>query len=157
MKVIYFPQFRVIAEECPESTTKKDLIAYLQRIALYCHQLNITSKVKADVQNVSGELIVSGLDSATSLIQAAKNLMNAVVLVVKASYVASTKYRKSSSGSEKPSIVVWRMKAPEKKPLVRREAPDEVKAKIRKGNVNSLESSQITLGRILIVGHIVIC
>ena len=31
------------------------------------------------------------LDSATSLIQAAKNLMNAVVLTVKASYVASTK------------------------------------------------------------------
>ena len=127
-------KFRAIADECPESTTKKDLIAYLQRIALYCHQLNITSKVKADVQNVSGELIVSGLDSATSLIQAAKNLMNAVVLVVKASYVASTKYRKSSAGAEKPSLVVWRMKAPEKKPLVRREAPDEVKAKIRKGN-----------------------
>ena len=51
---------RAIADECPESSTKKDLIAYLQRIALYCHQLNITSKVKADVQNVSGELIVSG-------------------------------------------------------------------------------------------------
>ena len=32
-------------------------------------QLKITSKVKADVQNISGELIVSGLDSATSLIQ----------------------------------------------------------------------------------------
>lgn len=31
------------------------------------------------------------LDSATSLIQAAKNLMNAVVLTVKACYVASTK------------------------------------------------------------------
>ena len=60
---------RACAEECPESSTKKDLIAYLQRIALYCHQLNITSKVKADVQNVSGELVVSGLDSATSLIQ----------------------------------------------------------------------------------------
>ena len=86
---------RQIADQCPESTTKKDLIAYLQRIALYCHQRNITSKVKADVQNVSGELIVSGLDSATSLIQAAKNLMNAVVLTVKASYVASTKYRKT--------------------------------------------------------------
>ena len=57
--------------------------------------------------------------------------------------------RKSSSGGEKPALVVWRMKvmikilmmmimmmmkAPEKKPLVRREAPDEVKAKIRKGN-----------------------
>nr|CAI5850479.1 unnamed protein product [Callosobruchus analis] len=73
---------RQIAEQCPESSTKKDLLAYLQRIALYCHQMNITSKVKADVQNISGELIVSGLDSATSLIQAAKNLMNAVVLTV---------------------------------------------------------------------------
>lgn len=83
---------RQIAEQWPESSTKKDLIAYLQRIQLYCHQMNITSKVKADVQNISGELIVSGLDSATSLIQAAKNLMNAVVLTVKASYVASTKY-----------------------------------------------------------------
>lgn len=83
---------RQIAEQCPESSTKKDLLAYLQRIALYCHQMNITSKVKADVTNISGELIVSGLDSATSLIQAAKNLMNAVVLTVKASYVASTKY-----------------------------------------------------------------
>lgn len=108
---------REIAEQCPESSTKKDLLAYLQRIALYCHQIQITSKVKADVQNISGELIVSGvsalnicnnfrptkmlinhmiyllqLDSATSLIQAAKNLMNAVVLTVKYSYVASTKY-----------------------------------------------------------------
>ena len=90
---------RQIADECPESTTKKDLLAYLQRIALYCHQLNITSKVKADVQNVSGELIVSGLDSATSLIQAAKNLMNAVVLTVKASYVASTKYKSKQQGN----------------------------------------------------------
>jgi catenin alpha len=65
---------RLVADQCPESSTKKDLLAYLQRIALYCHQLNITSKVKADVQNVSGELIVSGLDSATSLIQVEKNI-----------------------------------------------------------------------------------
>merc|ERR1719414_2565675 len=48
---------RAVADQCPESCTKNDLLAYLQRIALYCHQLNITSKVKADVQNVSGELI----------------------------------------------------------------------------------------------------
>ena len=52
---------RAIADQCPESSTKNDLLAYLQRIALYCHQLNITSKVKADVQNISGELIVSGV------------------------------------------------------------------------------------------------
>uniref|UniRef100_A0A1B0DLK5 Alpha-catenin n=1 Tax=Phlebotomus papatasi TaxID=29031 RepID=A0A1B0DLK5_PHLPP len=88
---------REIAEQCPESSTKKDLLAYLQRISLYCHQIQITSKVKADVQNISGELIVSGLDSATSLIQAAKNLMNAVVLTVKYSYVASTKYTRQGT------------------------------------------------------------
>uniref|UniRef100_T1JG57 Catenin alpha n=1 Tax=Strigamia maritima TaxID=126957 RepID=T1JG57_STRMM len=125
---------RQIADQCPESCTKKDLLAYLQRIALYCHQLNITSKVKADVQNISGELVVSGLDSATSLIQAAKNLMNAVVLTVKASYVASTKYPRSGLVSVSSPIVVWKMKAPEKKPLVRREKPEEVRAKVRKGS-----------------------
>ena len=65
--------------------------------------------MKADVQNVSGELIVSGLDSATSLIQAAKNLMNAVVLTVKASYVASTKYTRQMTGPVDP-LVVWKMK-----------------------------------------------
>jgi len=126
---------RAIADRCVESTTKKDLIAYLQRIALYCHQLNITSKVKADVQNVSGELIVSGLDSATSLIQAAKNLMNAVVLTVKASYVASTKYKTlEAKTTMDPPLVIWKMKAPEKQPLVRREAPEEVKAKVKRGS-----------------------
>lgn len=123
---------RQIADQCPESSTKKDLVAYLERIALYCHQLNITSKVKAEIQVHSGELVVSGLDSATSLIQAAKNLMNAVVLTVKASYVASTKYPRS--GLVSSPIVVWKMKAPEKKPLVRREKPEEVRAKVRKGS-----------------------
>ena len=39
---------REIADQCPESNTKKDLLAYLQRIALYTHQLNITSKVRAE-------------------------------------------------------------------------------------------------------------
>merc|ERR1719436_2321662 len=127
---------RSIADQCPESSTKKDHLAYLQRIALYCHQLNITSKVKADVQNVSGELVVSGLDSATSLIQAAKNLMNAVVLTVKSSYVASTKYPRqaAASGKKFKPVVVWKMKAPDKKPLVRRDSPEEVKAKVRRGS-----------------------
>ncbi|KAL3192909.1 hypothetical protein MRX96_058423 [Rhipicephalus microplus] len=123
------------AKKISEYGTKLDKLARTiadQRIALYCHQLNITSKVKADVQNISGNLIVSGLDSATSLIQAAKNLMNAVVLTVKASYVASTKYPRS--GVVSSPIVVWKMKAPEKKPLVRREKPEEVRAKVRKGS-----------------------
>lgn len=65
------------------------------------------------MQNVSGELIVSGLDSATSLIQAAKNLMNSVVLTVKASYVASTKYPralKDAGLADVNPVVVWKMK-----------------------------------------------
>ena len=44
-------------------------------------------------QRGSYELAYFQLDSATSLIQAAKNLMNAVVLTVKACYVASTKVK----------------------------------------------------------------
>uniref|UniRef100_A0A8C0KCT1 Catenin alpha-1 n=2 Tax=Canis lupus dingo TaxID=286419 RepID=A0A8C0KCT1_CANLU len=52
---------RTIADHCPDSACKQDLLAYLQRIALYCHQLNICSKVKAEVQNLGGELVVSGV------------------------------------------------------------------------------------------------
>lgn len=53
--------------QCPDSACKQDLLAYLQRIALYCHQLNICSKVKAEVQNLGGELIVSGVSWDLSL------------------------------------------------------------------------------------------
>lgn len=62
------PMWFLLFLKCPDSVSKKDLEAYLQRIALYCHQLNITSKVKADVQSVSGELIVSGVSSITCLL-----------------------------------------------------------------------------------------
>lgn len=120
-----------IALECPDSASKKDLEVYLERISLYCHQLNITSKVKADVQNMSGELIVSGLDSATSLIQAARNLMSAVVSAVKAAYVASTKYKKASGKYSR--VVTWKMKAPEKKPLVTRETSEDFRSTVIKG------------------------
>uniref|UniRef100_A0A8C1X9C9 Catenin alpha-2 n=2 Tax=Cyprinus carpio TaxID=7962 RepID=A0A8C1X9C9_CYPCA len=126
---------RAVADQCPDSACKQDLLAYLQRIALYCHQLNICSKVKAEVQNLGGELIVSGLDSATSLIHAAKNLMNAVVLTVKASYVASTKYQKVyGTAAVNSPVVSWRMKAPEKKPLVKREKPEECQTRVRRGS-----------------------
>ncbi|XP_072013158.1 catenin alpha-2-like isoform X2 [Amphiura filiformis] len=125
---------RTIADQCPDSASKEDLLAYLQRISLYVHQLNITSKVKSEIQNISGELVLSGLDSATSLITAAKNLMAAVVLTVKASYVASTKYnRLKKKGSVNSPVVQWKMKAPEKKPLVHRTIPEEVAARVRKG------------------------
>ncbi|KAF6731325.1 Catenin alpha-1 [Oryzias melastigma] len=135
---------RAIADNCPDSSCKQDLLAYLQRIALYCHQLNICSKVKAEVQNLGGELVVSGLDSAMSLIQAAKNLMNSVVSTVKASYVASTKYQKNK-GMEALNMpaVSWKMKAPEKKPLVKREKDDSqarVKRSSQKKHVNVVQA-----------------
>ncbi|OCT88302.1 catenin alpha-1 [Xenopus laevis] len=137
---------RTIADYCPDSTCKQDLLAYLQRIALYCHQLNICSKVKAEVQHLGGELVVSGVDSAMSLIQAAKNLMNAVVQTVKASYVASTKYQKSQGmASLNLPAVSWKMKAPEKKPLVKREKQDEtqtnkIKRASQKKHVNPVQA-----------------
>uniref|UniRef100_A0A667HEU6 Catenin alpha-2 n=1 Tax=Lynx canadensis TaxID=61383 RepID=A0A667HEU6_LYNCA len=79
--------------------------------------------------------VADQLDSATSLIQAAKNLMNAVVLTVKASYVASTKYQKVyGTAAVNSPVVSWKMKAPEKKPLVKREKPEEFQTRVRRGS-----------------------
>uniref|UniRef100_A0A671P3N8 Catenin (cadherin-associated protein), alpha 2 n=1 Tax=Sinocyclocheilus anshuiensis TaxID=1608454 RepID=A0A671P3N8_9TELE len=79
--------------------------------------------------------VADQLDSATSLIQAAKNLMNAVVLTVKASYVASTKYQKVyGTAAINSPVVSLRMKAPEKKPLVKREKPEECQTRVRRGS-----------------------
>ena len=58
----------------------------------------------------------------------------AVVLTVKVSYVASTKYRKTGEQAASAPVVVWRMKAPEKLPLVRREPEEEVRAKVRRAS-----------------------
>ncbi|NXQ16111.1 CTNA3 protein, partial [Peucedramus taeniatus] len=125
---------RLIADQANQSC-KQDLLAYLEEIKLYSHQLKICSQVKAEIQNLGGELIMSALDSVTSLIQAAKNLMNSVVQTVKMSYIASTKIIKiqSPTGPRHP-VVMWRMKAPEKKPLIKREKPEEIYAAVRKGS-----------------------
>lgn len=83
----------------------------------------------------SPPVCASQVDSAMSLIQAAKNLMNAVVQTVKASYVASTKYQKSQGmASLNLPAVSWKMKAPEKKPLVKREKQDETQTKIKRAS-----------------------
>ncbi|XP_067408702.1 catenin alpha-3 isoform X2 [Emydura macquarii macquarii] len=126
---------RLIANQCPDQSCKQDLLAYLEQIKLYSHQLKICSQVKAEIQNLGGELIMSALDSVTSLIQAAKNLMNAVVQTVKMSYIASTKIIRiqSPTGPRHP-VVMWRMKAPEKKPLIKREKPEEIYAAVRRGS-----------------------
>ncbi|XP_062989362.1 catenin alpha-3 [Elgaria multicarinata webbii] len=126
---------RLISNQCLDVSCKQDLLAYLEQIKLYSHQLKICSQVKAEIQNLGGELIMSALDSVTSLIQAAKNLMNAVVQTVKMSYIASTKIiRIQSPAGPRHPVVMWRMKAPEKKPLIKREKPEEIYAAVRKGS-----------------------
>ncbi|XP_060624902.2 catenin alpha-3 [Anolis sagrei] len=126
---------RLISNQCPDPSCKQDLLAYLEQVKLYSHQLKICSQVKAEIQNLGGELIVSALDSVTSLIQAGKNLMNAVVQTVKMSYIASSKIiRIQSSAGPRHPVVMWRMKVPEKKPLIKREKPEEIYAAVRKGS-----------------------
>ena len=44
---------RDIAEECPESQSKRELDAYLKPIPLFCNQLNIASKVKEYIIDVN--------------------------------------------------------------------------------------------------------
>ncbi|XP_037661300.1 catenin alpha-3 isoform X3 [Choloepus didactylus] len=126
---------RQIANQCPDPSCKQDLLAYLEQIKFYSHQLKICSQVKAEIQNLGGELIMSALDSVTSLIQAAKNLMNAVVQTVKMSYIASTKIiRIQSPARPRHPVVMWRMKAPAKKPLIKREKPEETYAAVRRSS-----------------------
>ncbi|CAJ0566383.1 unnamed protein product, partial [Mesorhabditis spiculigera] len=104
-----------IGEESRESRSRDDLMSYLSRITLFCHQLNICSRVKADVQQVGDQLKKCHLDSALSLIQTARNLLNAVVLSVKAAYIACTKYRHPDSSAPR---VTWHLAPPQKQPLV---------------------------------------
>lgn len=102
---------------------------------LMCETVPVScvSKALADLMHLV--FFLFQLDSATSLIQAAKNLMNAVVLTVKASYVASTKYQKVyGTAAVNSPVVSWKMKAPEKKPLVKREKPEEFQTRVRRGS-----------------------
>ncbi|XP_065494873.1 catenin alpha-3 isoform X3 [Caloenas nicobarica] len=56
---------RLIANQCPDQSCKQDLLAYLEQIKLYSHQLKICSQVKAEIQNLGGELIMSATVAST--------------------------------------------------------------------------------------------
>ncbi|RMZ94850.1 catenin alpha-2, partial [Brachionus plicatilis] len=75
-------------------------------------------------------------ESASSLLISSKNLMNTVASVVKASYVASTKYT-SKTGSKKP-IVQWKMKPPELKPLVVKPTQYDTSGLVRKASKRNI-------------------
>ncbi|VDK77326.1 unnamed protein product [Dibothriocephalus latus] len=99
-----------IVDQCPDSIHKRDLLMYMNRIALYSHQLNILSRVKADVRNLSGEL---GLDNALSLVVSAKNLMSAVSAAVKESYIAT-----KLPGTAQTPDLCWQLPIPHQRPLL---------------------------------------
>ena len=69
----------MVFRQCPDSSSKNDLLAYIQRIALYSHQLTITARVKADVQMISGELVVSGV--SVSLIAVISDVLRLFLFV----------------------------------------------------------------------------
>lgn len=54
--------------QCPDQSCKQDLVAYLEQIKLYSHQLKICSQVKAEIQNLGGELIMSAVSRKTASI-----------------------------------------------------------------------------------------
>lgn len=49
--------------QCPDQSCKQDLLAYLEQIKLYSHQLKICSQVKAEIQHLGGELIMSAVST----------------------------------------------------------------------------------------------
>ncbi|XP_062500485.1 catenin alpha-like [Corticium candelabrum] len=109
-----------IADQCPDMQSKNELLASLERINFYSHQINITSKVKEDIATLTGDSSQAS-ENAITLITTAKNLMNAVVATVKSAYVAWAKISKSA-GSGQSTSTQWRLQAPSKVPLVRLES-----------------------------------
>lgn len=44
-----------LADECPESPSKRELLGYLKQLPLFCNQLNIASKVKENIIDVTND------------------------------------------------------------------------------------------------------
>ena len=57
-----------------------------------------------------GEMTVSALDSATSLLEAGKNLVRSVILTVRSCYVASTTGRYRHHRTSHQSTLSWRVR-----------------------------------------------
>ena len=72
--------------------------------------------MKAEVRYSEGEMTVSALDSATSLLQAAKNLLSSVILTVKSCYVAACTAgpHKHHQHTSQPPLV-WRVRRSQSK------------------------------------------
>ncbi|XP_011409567.2 PREDICTED: catenin alpha-2-like [Amphimedon queenslandica] len=104
---------REVADKCPDESCRKDLLAYMERMQLCCHQLKITSSVSADL----GASVKEAVETANSMIIAAKSLMTTVVQVVKSCYVASVAIERKD-GSKSVHFMQWQLIRPPKKKLM---------------------------------------
>ena len=98
-----------IAEECTDKRLSQQLLDHVSKIDPLQHQLKVLARVKQEVEQVAGELVVSGLDSVTSLIQNARNLLVAVLETVRSAHTCSIRMEAAP--------IVWNPKMPGKKPL----------------------------------------
>uniref|UniRef100_A0A8C9QHT9 Catenin alpha-2 n=1 Tax=Spermophilus dauricus TaxID=99837 RepID=A0A8C9QHT9_SPEDA len=150
VEIFHQEKSKLDAEVAKWDDSGNDIIVLAKQMCMIMMEMTDFTRGKGPLKNTSDVInaakkiaeagsrmdkLARALDSATSLIQAAKNLMNAVVLTVKASYVASTKYQKVyGTAAVNSPVVSWKMKAPEKKPLVKREKPEEFQTRVRRGS-----------------------
>ena len=101
-----------IIEHCTDGNSKNDLQAYMSESKLYAHQIKMTSKVYADLS-----LIRFDTDRLSSIVISSKNLLNTVVKLVMASYIACNKIARSDDGGTQLRLIKWKRRPPSKKPL----------------------------------------
>ena len=93
--------------------------------------------MKQEVESVAGDLVVSGLDSVTSLIQNAKNLLAAVLETVRAAHTCSIRMEASP--------IVWNPKMPTKKPLIVDTSEKKERRKLIRRETNKYQRAERTL------------
>ena len=104
-----------VIERCSDESSRNDLKAYLSESKLYAHQIKMTSKVSADIS-----IVRLNTDSMSSIVISSKNLLNTVVKLVMASYIACNKIARSSdSRGTQLRLIKWKRRPPNKKPLCR--------------------------------------
>ncbi|KAI6217850.1 Protein humpback-1 [Aphelenchoides fujianensis] len=99
-----------------ESATKKDLLHYITQVQMLCHQLGMMGRVKSEVVVIENETQANGVEvrvseTATTLLQNARNLLKSVTQAVKYAEIASTKHRRKD-GSQR--VVEWKLASPQK-------------------------------------------
>ncbi|CAI8041298.1 Catenin alpha [Geodia barretti] len=103
---------RPVAEKCPSSQHRDELLVHLDRMRLHTQQLKITSRVTLEQEGPPGETV----DSASAMLSAGRNLMDSVVQVVKTCYLASSAIARIE-GTVPEEVVQWRLQSPQLKQL----------------------------------------